>query len=316
MSTRSSKTSAVANNVVATSPPKKLKKTSTIKVTPPEKPKLKQVFKSLKKPAKSKLSHESVIATYYDDIHTATVSEFIVGTVFKKSGKAGFVWPLIKAIYESNEDIHAGRPNNGLGKKLADRTKFDCRIQKNLFLRKSREVDERINLNIANKTLYQLGVICCPDKGVVSNFKVEKIQPESFYEKRDIQYEELFRDEIENVLREGTKKMGGKKNVVTSYSAWDPLKHSKGNDTDRYLDMIFTDESVEIILMEYYIEPDLEREKVYEWLNESGLWFNCFYSRLNGYYSQYAIKNFGYPEDCVIPSTFQGSKYASKSKDE
>ena len=212
MSTRSSKTSTAASKIVL-SPSAKLKKISTTPVTP-EKNNDKQVFRSLKKPAKTKISGDNKV-TYYDDIMTASFNEFIVATVVKRNGKPGFVYPLVKAIYESNEDIQSGRPNNGLGKALADRTKFDCRIQNFLYLRTSRECNDQINLNVPNKSLYQLGIISCPDKGLVVNGElvksVDDLHPQ-------IYYEELFRNEVEAVLLAGTKKIGGKKDVVTGYS--------------------------------------------------------------------------------------------------
>ena len=58
-----------------------------------------------------------------------------------------------------------------------------------------------------------------------------------------------------------------------------PVKHSRGDDTGKYLDMMFTDESVDIIMMEFHIAPDLERNKAYQWLEEQGLFcYNCFYA--------------------------------------
>ena len=267
-------------------------KVATATPVTPEKKKLPKAFKSLKKPQRSSKSQDSGKTIYYDDIMVETFGEFVVVTVVKKSGKPGFMFPLVKAVYDSTTDRLQNKPNVGLGKNLVDGKKFDARMTKNLYMRQSRACNEKINLNIAGRVLYQLGVICCPDKGY-SEFEDRQA---------DIVYEKFVRDEAEKVLMAGTKTMSSKRDIITKFTAWDPSKHSNTRSPNRCLDMIFIDETVGHILMEYFVPSDFDVTQTYDYLDASGQKY-YFYSRLDGRYSDYAINTFGYPDDCITKET-------------
>jgi hypothetical protein len=66
--------------------------------------------------------------------------------------------------------------------------------------------------------------------------------------------------------------------------------------------MIFIDETVGHILMEYFVPSDFDVTQTYDYLDASGQKY-YFYSRLDGRYSDYAINTFGYPDDCITKET-------------
>ena len=113
----------------------------------------------------------------------------------------------------------------------------------------------------------------------------------------------IFRDEIECVLLHAKKVQieGGKKrehNIVTRFEPWNHLKHSRTNrEGITFFDHLFYDESVGDILRTYYLPDTLEDEGVYNFLKKPG--WNCFFSRFNGKYSDYAINVFGFPSNIV-----------------
>ena len=245
--------------------------------------------KSPKKPPK-KLGNNNTRSTKMDIIYTETVGEFVVATVYRQDGTPGYVYPILKAIRDGNND-------------LANDCMFDCRIKEPLFIRHSRKVNEKVDLNVLNKSLYQLGFVSSPD---TQRFKIPNVSSDN---ESTLSYEKLFRDEIEKILLDDSKASG--KGITTEYEAWDPSKHSKTNNPNRKMDDIFIDQSVHDILESYYIQGDHEDHKVYDYLQEYSV--QVFYSRFNGEYSTSA-KKLGFPKVKVEDGI--DSEYDSDSSDD
>ena len=257
-------------------------------VTPPAQKKRRKKTQFIP-PKKMFMSGGSSINKYYDTIYTETCGrhgEFIVVTIEQQNGKPAYFYPLIKALSNSIDEYKQKSGKKTSAKDLVDPFKFDSRMQRNLFLRQSRNVNERINLNIPGKSLFRLGVVACPDKSNLAELN-EGVTD-------GIHFEKLIRDEVERVMKLENKP--STKGVTTLYTPWDASKHSRSVKPMRYLDMVFTDESVENIMCSYYFQ-DENPSTIYTKLKEGN--FNAFFSRNNGSYSQYCIDYFGFPNNCL-----------------
>ena len=102
-----------------------------------------------------------------------------------------------------------------------------------------------------------------------------------------------MRDECKKILLNNNQ---GRK-TKNLFKEWNPDLHSKTGNKFRFLDNIFTDESVGEIMFSYYFEANCDHSKVFNVLQEKNI--NGFYSKheLTNKYSDYAIKNFGFPND-------------------
>lgn len=257
------------------------------KTPSPKKPKL---FKSPKKgPSNESIFGKPIVRT--DVIHTWAVgynSEFLVATVEKSNGVAGYMYPVRKLLEVRTSD-------NDVGKALITSDVFDCRNTNNLFMRKGRAVNQKIQIT-NGKPYCQIGIVSSPNKNMSTSMKgCDKAGTNTEY------YEKYFRDEIESVLLHAEKvKMEEKKvrehNIVTRFEPWNHLKHSRTNrEGITFFDHVFYDESVGDILRVYYLPTTLEDAGVYNFLKKPG--WNCFFSRYDGRYSDYAINVFGFPNN-------------------
>ena len=131
--------------------------TTSIKQVTPIKAKKKKLLKkspkkSPKKPPKE-LVYNNKKFTKIDIIYTESVGEFVVATICRQDGSPGYCYPILKAMKEGN--------NN-----LTNDCMFDCRIKAPLFIRQSRQDNQKVNLNIRNNNnLYWLGFVSRPDTG-------------------------------------------------------------------------------------------------------------------------------------------------------
>ena len=223
---------------------------------------------------------------YYDDIITESCGrhgEFVVVTVqHVSSGQGGFMSPLTVAL--KDKDSRGG----GV---LRNSNTFDCRIPTYLFIRESHDNDNQVELKYVSRKLYQLGIVAFPNRKKLSTFDSEGIETGA------LDVEKKMRDQCEKILLKGGSTTSTK---VTKYTAWQPSNQSHTKDPYRYLDEIFTDESVDAIMMAYYFDRDFDRREVYETLIAKDI--NGFYSRSNSTrkYSNYAIKAFGFPEGVPV----------------
>jgi hypothetical protein len=264
---------------------------NNINMVTPTKVRKKKLFKrSPKKPPKQ-LQPKN--AAYQDIIYTETIGEFIVVTVHKQNGLPGYIWPVLKAIREGH--------NN-----LTDSDKFDCRIKDNLYVRESRQANEKVDLKIPGRSLYQLGFVSSPDRRKL------KIAESSYDYGDTLNYEKLFRDEIEKVLNNANKLVSDR-DEVKRFEPWDPQKHSKTTAPNRKMDHVFTDQSVYSILDHYYVQQDCEPYKVYDFLKVC----KCqdFFSRFNGEYSQYAKTELGFPK-LKVENGYESESEEDDSEDE
>ena len=109
-----------------------------------------------------------------------------------------------------------------------------------------------------------------PNRKKLSTFDSEGIETGA------LDVEKKMRDQCEKILLKGGSTTSTKQ---TKYTAWQPSNHSHTKDPYRYLDEIFTDESVDAIMMAYYFDRDFDRREVYETLIAKDI--NGFYSRSN-----------------------------------
>jgi hypothetical protein len=193
---------------------------------------------------------------YYDVIMTESCgkyNEFQIVTVKQQnSGNGGYMHPLIQCI--NNKD------NNGIGSS----NKLDCRIGNLLYLRTSHEDNSKVPIGFStNKPLFCLGIVA-----MVNKPKCKILGKTNTH----IDFEKIFRDKCKQILVAASSPSSNKE---TKYVPWDPNKHSataiKSNATDTrscHLDMVFTDEGVDSIMMSYYFQKDFNRTNVYAHLKK------------------------------------------------
>jgi len=252
------------------------------KTVTPEKKKKKLKLQRVQpgKGAKPKMIFDYVITTE----KAGPDGNFIVVTMHqKKTNTSGYLHPINLSI--SNPD-----DMGGIGTKLVDPERFDCRLCNNLYLRQSHDTNTRIEVGY-RPGIYRIGVISMPNKEAMISFSKESAPNSTFIER-------LFRDECESILLEAQKNNPQQKRE-SRFVHWNREEHSLTSDPNRSLDQIFVDESVGHIMMAYYFAEDADRNGVYSFLklNEATGFFSR--NKKTGKYSSYAIEEFGYPSGDV-----------------
>jgi hypothetical protein len=198
---------------------------------------------------------------YYDVIMTESCvkyNEFQIVTVKQQnSGNGGYMHPLIQCI---NNKV-----NNEIGSDLVNSNKLDCCIGNLLYLRASHEDNSKVPIGFStNKPLFCLGIVA-----MINKPKYKILGKTNTH----IDFEKIFRDKCEEILVAASSPLSNKE---TKYVPWDPIKHSataiKFNATDtqsRHLDMVFTNEGVDSIMMSYYFQKDFNRTNVYAHLKKN-----------------------------------------------
>ena len=264
-------------------------------ISPPRHNRKKKQFKSPKKDALKAGETEPIVKK--DIIVTESIgygTEFLVATIESAKGVPGFLLP-VKNVVMNGDD---GTP--GVKQIITGGDYLDCRNKYNLYMRQSRERNEKIPIN--GKHFYKLGIVSNPNKESLWRNGCTPAELDAEGE-NNLAYEKYFRNAIEDVLLEAEKEKikatGVCPKIITRYERWNPSIHSRTPTTGitRFLDHLFIDESVGEIVKSYYQPGDIDDSQVYQFLKDGG--FNCFFSRYNGFYSQYAQREYGFPGDCV-----------------
>ena len=217
-----------------------------------------------------------------------TSGEFIALIGMKKNGNGAYLQPLVKPVPPS----------------LTDEDTVDIRISEYLFLRQSRDDNEKVPTD-SRGTYFRIGILACPDKekhidiqkglGHQDFLVFEKMVRDSCaselqtfnaknYKQRKIQFEQTRRGNVP---------------VRTVYDSWNPDHHSKTSKELKFraLDHVFVDEAIGFI-MEYYACNSPDRKEWYTELCDAKSYFSplAFFSRgKDNKFSTYAINEFGYP---------------------
>ena len=219
-----------------------------------------------------------------------TTGEFIALIGIKKNGNGAYFQPLVKPVPPS----------------LTDEDTVDIRISEYLFLRQSRDDNEKVPTD-SRGTYFRIGIVACPDKE--KHFDIRK----GLVHQDFLVFEKMVRDncalELQtfNAKNYKTRKIQfeqtrrGNIPVRTVYDSWNPDHHSKTSKELKFraLDHVFVDEAIGFI-MEYYACNSPDRKEWYTELCSAGSFFSplTFFSRgKDNKFSDYAVTEFGYPSD-------------------
>jgi hypothetical protein len=299
------KTNSSNNNINIMSPTNTTNGTTnmvSVVHSSPGRQKGRRTFKSPKKSGKDDVIADKNVTWLNDAIITQSIFnvDFFVASIVRKNGDGGFIYPVIKAIQDGNQEIRNGKDKvEGIGAKLVNRNLWDCRMIDNVYFRVSREINLKVKqYTNSTRDFYRTGIVCSPNQANMITFDRDLASQEQEDVVNYLAFERKFRDEIELILHAADKLKHGEKarTLRTKYDSWNPDLHSATRTKGFiFLDHVFIDESVGNILKTYYVKSDVHDSDVYKWLKENGC--NCFFSRYKGFYSSYAQSVFGFPND-------------------
>ena len=205
---------------------------------------------------------------------------------------AGFIHPLLQ---------EAKKPDD---KRLTDLKQDSLGLfPSGLFIRDSHEGNSRVQSSPKN-TFFQQGALFMPNINKHGNGKKgEKLD-------LDEQVTQLVRNAAVRALCSGDNKFP--KNEKKDFTRWDPSTDDKTAEDattgqpHESLDKVIVDEDVGIVmqatLSNIFADIKGSNSQVFEKMEEEGI--DGFYSRhQDGKYSDYAISNFGFPDDVMLPES-------------
>ena len=208
-------------------------------------------------------------------IETVVDNNLAIICVNKHNGDQGYTFPIHKAVTKKHIKIPDELKHQGLDV---------CDSDRYLFFRKSHENDSRVKVdsNTTNNSTYNRTAFCA-------------MPAEQYYESNG----DLCEEKVVNQMVSSYCKLHGEnKTPEQLFNTWNKDTDSSTEQPNRCLDHVLTDESVKEVLKCYFIPSKILSHGIYEYMRSNEI--DGFFSRhQNGKFSDYAIRECGFPNDIV-----------------